>query len=71
LFTTCIPGGVTKETSEIMILTEGAGYDITLVETVGVGQSEHIAADMSDMFIVLVPPAAGDELQVISNDTVA
>lgn len=42
----------------------GAGYDVVLVETVGVGQSETAVADMVDMFVLLVPPAAGDELQV-------
>ena len=42
----------------------GAGYDVIIVETVGVGQSETAVCDMTDMFLLLVPPAAGDELQV-------
>ena len=42
----------------------GAGYDVVLVETVGVGQSETAVAEMVDMFVLLVPPASGDELQV-------
>lgn len=42
----------------------GAGYDVVVVETVGVGQSETAVNDMTDMFILLLPPAAGDELQV-------
>ena len=42
----------------------GAGYDVILVETVGVGQSETAVCDMTDMFLLLLPPAAGDELQV-------
>ena len=45
-------------------LPPGAGYDVVLVETVGVGQSETAVVDMVDMFVLLVPPAAGDELQV-------
>ena len=42
----------------------GAGYDVVVVETVGVGQSETAVNDMTDMFLLLLPPAAGDELQV-------
>ena len=42
----------------------GAGYDVVLVETVGVGQSETAVSQMTDMFLLLLPPAAGDELQV-------
>ncbi|KAJ1970519.1 hypothetical protein H4R35_005817, partial [Dimargaris xerosporica] len=56
-------GGVAKNTHESMLLCEAAGYDICLVETVGVGQSETMVADMVDMFILLVPPGGGDELQ--------
>ncbi|XP_065845783.1 methylmalonic aciduria type A homolog, mitochondrial-like isoform X2 [Oscarella lobularis] len=56
-------GGVTRCTSETILLCEGAGYDVVLVETVGVGQSEFIVSDMVDMFILIVPPASGDELQ--------
>ncbi|XP_029948721.1 methylmalonic aciduria type A protein, mitochondrial [Salarias fasciatus] len=58
-------GGVTRTTSEAIVLCEGAGYDIVLVETVGVGQSEFAVADMVDMFVLLIPPAGGDELQGI------
>ena len=49
----------------IIILHKGAGYDIIMVETMGVGQSEIAVVDMVDMFVLLVPPAAGDELQVV------
>uniref|UniRef100_A0A1A8C179 Methylmalonic aciduria (Cobalamin deficiency) cblA type n=1 Tax=Nothobranchius kadleci TaxID=1051664 RepID=A0A1A8C179_NOTKA len=58
-------GGVTRTTNEAIVLCEGAGYDIILVETVGVGQSEFAVADMVDMFVLLIPPAGGDELQGI------
>ncbi|XP_078262309.1 methylmalonic aciduria type A protein, mitochondrial [Rhinoraja longicauda] len=58
-------GGVTRTTNEAIILCEGAGYDIILVETVGVGQSEYAVADMVDMFILFISPAGGDELQGI------
>ncbi|XP_032873865.1 methylmalonic aciduria type A protein, mitochondrial isoform X1 [Amblyraja radiata] len=58
-------GGVTRTTNEAIILCEGAGYDIILVETVGVGQSEFAVADMVDMFILFISPAGGDELQGI------
>ncbi|RXN24440.1 methylmalonic aciduria type A mitochondrial [Labeo rohita] len=58
-------GGVTRTTNEAIVLCEGAGYDIVLVETVGVGQSEFAVADMVDMFVLLIPPAGGDELQVV------
>lgn len=58
-------GGVTRTTNEAIVLCEGAGYDIVLVETVGVGQSEYAVADMVDMFVLLIPPAGGDELQGI------
>lgn len=56
-------GGVARNTQEAVLLCEGAGYDVIIVETVGVGQSETAVADMVDMFVLLVPPAAGDELQ--------
>ncbi|KAG8453948.1 hypothetical protein GDO86_000537 [Hymenochirus boettgeri] len=52
-------GGVTRTTNEAILLTEGGGYNIVLVETVGVGQSEFAVADMVDMFILLLPPAGG------------
>ncbi|XP_007466959.1 PREDICTED: methylmalonic aciduria type A protein, mitochondrial [Lipotes vexillifer] len=58
-------GGVTRTTNEAILLCEGGGYDIVLIETVGVGQSEFAVADMVDMFVLLLPPAGGDELQGI------
>ena len=58
-------GGVTSVTRETMLVCEAAGYDVVLVETVGVGQSETVVADMVDMFCVLMLPGAGDELQGI------
>ncbi|EPZ35669.1 ArgK protein domain-containing protein [Rozella allomycis CSF55] len=56
-------GGVARNTHESIVMCEAAGYDIILVETVGVGQSETLVADMVDIFALLVPPAGGDELQ--------
>ena len=58
-------GGVTRKTRETMALCEAAGFDIIIVETVGVGQSETAVADMVDFFLVLALPGAGDELQGI------
>jgi len=58
-------GGVARRTRETMLLVEAAGFDVVLVETVGVGQSETAVADMVDMFLVLVSPGGGDELQGI------
>ncbi|MDA1100715.1 MAG: methylmalonyl Co-A mutase-associated GTPase MeaB [Proteobacteria bacterium] len=58
-------GGVARRTREAMMLVEAAGYDITIVETVGVGQSEYAVADMVDMFLLLLAPGGGDELQGI------
>jgi LAO/AO transport system kinase len=58
-------GGVAARTREAMILCEAAGFDILLIETVGVGQSETTVADMTDFFLVLTLPGAGDELQGI------
>lgn len=58
-------GGVTRKTRETMLLCEAAGYDVIIVETVGVGQSETTVAEMVDCFIVLMLPGAGDELQGI------
>nr|XP_020039603.1 methylmalonic aciduria type A protein, mitochondrial [Castor canadensis] len=58
-------GGVTRTTNEAILLCEGGGYDMILIETVGVGQSEFAVADMVDMFVLLLPPAGGDELQGI------
>ncbi len=58
-------GGVARRTRETLLLCEAAGFDIVLVETVGVGQSETAARDMVDTFVVLLLPGAGDELQGI------
>ncbi|QCI66500.1 methylmalonyl Co-A mutase-associated GTPase MeaB [Phreatobacter stygius] len=58
-------GGVAAKTRETMLLCEAAGFDVILVETVGVGQSETAVADMTDLFLVLMLPGAGDELQGI------
>jgi LAO/AO transport system kinase len=58
-------GGVASHTREAMLLCEAAGYDVVLVETVGVGQSEYVVASMVDFFLVLMLPGAGDELQGI------
>jgi len=58
-------GGVARNTQEAILLCETAGYDTVFVESVGVGQSEVILADMVDMYALLVPPAGGDELQGI------
>jgi GTPase len=59
------PGGVARRTRESMLLCEAAGFDVVLVETVGVGQGETAVADMVDFFLVLALPGAGDELQGI------
>ena len=58
-------GGVAGRTREAMLLCEAAGFDVVLVETVGVGQSETAVADLTDVFLVLALPGAGDELQGI------
>ena len=58
-------GGVAQKTRETMLLCEAAGYDVILVETVGVGQSEYQVAGMVDFFMVLMLPGGGDELQGI------
>jgi len=58
-------GGVAKKTRETMIVCEAAGFDVILVETVGVGQSETTVASMVDFFLVLMLAGAGDELQGI------
>ena len=58
-------GGVTRTTRESMVVLEAAGFDVILVETVGVGQSETVVAGMVDFFLVLMLPGAGDELQGI------
>ena len=56
-------GGVARRTREAVALCEAAGFDVVLIETVGVGQSETVVAEMSDLFILLLAPAGGDELQ--------
>jgi LAO/AO transport system kinase len=58
-------GGVAAKTREAMLLCEAAGFDVILVETVGVGQSETAVAELTDFFLVLMLPGAGDELQGI------
>ena len=58
-------GGVARATREAMLLCEAAGFDVILIETVGVGQSETVVAEMVDFFLVLMLPGAGDELQGI------
>jgi len=58
-------GGVTRRTSEVVLLCEAAGYDVILIETVGIGQSEVAVAGMTDCLLMLLNPAAGDELQGI------
>jgi len=58
-------GGVARRTHEALLLVEAAGFDVVLVETVGVGQSETAVADMVDLFVLLVAPGGGDELQGI------
>lgn len=56
-------GGVARRTREAVSLCEAAGFDIVLIETVGVGQSETMVAQMADLFLLLLAPAGGDELQ--------
>jgi LAO/AO transport system kinase len=58
-------GGVHRKTRETILLCEAAGFDTLLIETVGVGQSETVVANMVDFFLVLMLPGAGDELQGI------
>jgi LAO/AO transport system kinase len=58
-------GGVARRTREAMLLCEAAGFDVVMVETVGVGQSEVAVAGMVDLFVLLIAPGAGDELQGI------
>lgn len=58
-------GGVTQRTRESILLCEAAGYDVILIETVGVGQSEYEVASMTDLFLLLMLPGAGDALQGI------
>ena len=56
-------GGVARRTRETILLVEAAGFDTVIVETIGAGQSETTVAEMVDMFMLILPPAAGDELQ--------
>jgi LAO/AO transport system kinase len=63
-------GGVAAKTRETMLLCEAAGYDVVIVETVGVGQSETAVADMTDFFLVLMVAGSGDELQGIKKGIV-
>src|SRR5439155_2361194 len=58
-------GGVARKTRESMLVCEAAGYGVVMIETVGVGQSETVVADMTDCFLALMLPGAGDELQGI------
>lgn len=58
-------GGVARRTREAMLLCEAAGFDVVIVETVGTGQSETAVAEMTDMFVLLLQPGGGDELQGI------
>ena len=63
-------GGVARRTREAILLCEAAGFDTVLVETVGVGQAETAVAEIVDMFVLILPPAAGDELQGIKRGVV-
>jgi len=63
-------GGVTRRTSEAILVCEAAGFDTILVETVGVGQSETAVEDLVDMFALLLPPGGGDELQGIKKGVI-
>ena len=63
-------GGVAAKTRETMLICEAARFDVILVETVGIGQSETAVADMTDFFLVLMLPGAGDELQGIKKGVV-
>jgi LAO/AO transport system kinase len=63
-------GGVAAKTRETMLLCEAAGFDVILVETVGIGQSETAVSDMTDFFLVLLLPGAGDELQGIKKGVI-
>src|SRR5947199_907640 len=63
-------GGVAAKTRESMLLLEAAGFDVVLVETVGTGQSETVVSEMTDFFLVLMLPGAGDELQGLKKGVV-
>lgn len=66
----CTLGGVARRTREAMLVCEAAGFDVIVVETVGVGQSETAVAEMVDMFLLLLVPGGGDELQGIKKGIV-
>ena len=66
----CTLGGVARRTREAMLVCEAAGFDVIVVETVGVGQSETAVADMVDMFLLLLVPGGGDDLQGIKKGIV-
>lgn len=63
-------GGVARRTREAIALCEAAGFDVILIETVGVGQSETMVAEMADLFVLLIVPAGGDELQGVKRGIV-
>jgi len=63
-------GGVARRTREAMALVESAGFDVVIVETVGIGQSETAVAELVDLFCLILPPAGGDELQGIKKGVV-
>jgi LAO/AO transport system kinase len=63
-------GGASRHTREAILLCEAAGFDAVIVESVGVGQSETAVAEMTDMLVLILPPAAGDELQGIKRGIV-
>jgi LAO/AO transport system kinase len=63
-------GGVTRHTRDTISIVEAAGFDVVIVETVGVGQSETAVAEMTDIFILLLLPGGGDELQGIKRGIV-
>ena len=65
-----VPGGVGRRTPEAIRIVEAAGFDVVIVETVGVGQSEAAVAGMTDVFVLLLAPGAGDELQGIKRGIV-
>ena len=63
-------GGVARRTRDAIVAVEAAGFDVVIVETVGVGQSETAVAEMVDMFLLLLQPAGGDELQGVKRGIV-
>jgi len=63
-------GGVARRTREAMLVCEAAGFDVALIETVGIGQSETTVSEMTDVFLLLLAPAGGDELQGIKKGVV-